>query len=171
MRSIVQSRTYKLSAAPNETNREDRINYSRSQPRLLEAAVLLDAISAATGVPEKFDYHAMTGGGAPAPGARAMQMLPDLCTSQFMDAYGRSMRKTPGPGAPQPNLSQALHMLAGSTYTSKLAKEGGRISQLIQRGAGGDEVLEELYLASLSRLPTDRQRAALLPALYPVPAA
>ncbi len=86
IRSIVQSRTYQLSAAPNENNKEVRINYSRSQPRLLEAAVLLDAISAATGIAEKFDYHAMTGGGAPAPGARAMQTLPDL---MYVAIHGR----------------------------------------------------------------------------------
>jgi hypothetical protein len=79
-----------------------------------------------------------------------------------MDAYGRSMRKTPGPGSPQPNLSQALDMFAGSTYTSKLAKEGGRISRVLEGNANDQEAIEEFYLATLTRLPTDQERTELL---------
>src|SRR5205085_336097 len=57
MRTIVQSRTYQLSATPNENNKDERINYSHAQPRPLEAAVLLDAITSTTGVPEKFELN------------------------------------------------------------------------------------------------------------------
>lgn len=164
MRTITQSRTYQLSSLANETNRNDRINYSRAQPRPLEAAVLLDAISAATGVPEEFRYHPMAGGD-PAAGARAQQMLPDMCPSPFMDAYGRSMRKTPGSGSPQPALSQALHMFAGTTYTSKLSKPGGRLARLLARDGGADAAIDELYLASLTRFPSAAEKQSLLQAL------
>src|SRR5262249_20146523 len=54
MRLIVQSRTYQLSSVPNDSNKNDRINYARSLPRPLDTEVLLDAISSATGVPEIF---------------------------------------------------------------------------------------------------------------------
>lgn len=165
MRTIVQSRVYQLSSAPNEANANDRINYSRSQPRPLEAAILLDAISSATGVSEEFRFHPMAGGGSPSTDARAQQMLPDLCPSQFMDAYGRSMRKTPGPGAPQPNLSQALHMFAGPTYTSKLSRPGGRLAALLDRGASDQEILDEFYLAALTRYPAAGEKRELLAAL------
>ncbi|MBM3754803.1 MAG: DUF1553 domain-containing protein [Acidobacteria bacterium] len=164
MRTIAQSRTYQLSSVANETNRHDRINYSRAQPRPLDAAVLLDAISAATGVPEEFRYHPMANGD-PAAGTRAQQMLPDLCPSPFMDAYGRSMRKTPGPGAPQPALSQALHMFAGTTYNSKLSKPDGRLAQLLARGADDGEAVDELYLAALTRLPTAAEKQSVMQAL------
>jgi len=116
MRMIVQSRTYQTSGEPNATNREDKINYSHSHPRPLEAAVLLDAISSATAVPEKFQFHHFVGGGFAPMGARAENMIPDICPSQFMDAFGRSTRKTLPVEAPQPNLLAALHMVAGSTY-------------------------------------------------------
>ncbi len=164
MRTIAQSKTYQLSSIPNESNANDRINYSRSQPRPLEAAVLLDAISTATGVAEEFRFHPMAGG-EPASGARAQQMLPDMCPSQFMDVYGRSMRKTPGPGSPQPNLSQALHMLAGETYTSKIAKPQGRLAKLLNQNTNDDAVVDDLYLATLTRLPTSQEKTALLAAL------
>jgi hypothetical protein len=164
MRTIAQSRTYQLSSMANETNRSDRINYSRAQPRPLEAAVLLDAISSATGVAEEFRYHQMASGD-PAAGARAQQMLPDICPSPFMDAYGRSMRKSPDPGAPQPALAQALHMFAGKTYTSKLSKPGGRLARLLARGASDAEAIDEFYLASLTRLPSEAEKRALVQAL------
>ncbi|MBM3785165.1 MAG: DUF1549 domain-containing protein [Acidobacteria bacterium] len=164
MRTIAQSRTYQLASAPNETNANDRINYSRAQPRPLEAAILLDAISSATGVAEEFRFHPMAKGD-PAPGARAQQMLPDLCPSQFMDAYGRSMRKTPGPGSPQPNLAQALHMFAGPTYTSKISKPGGRLAKLLERSASDVEIVDEFYLAALTRAPTAAEKESLLAAL------
>jgi len=101
MTAIVHSQTYQLSGIPNRSNKADTADYSHAQPRALEAAVLLDAITTATGVPEKFEYHAYTAdGGDPPRGARAMQMIPDVCQSQFMDTFGRSMRNAL-PGGPQ----------------------------------------------------------------------
>src|SRR5205814_5174713 len=116
MRTIAQSRAYQLSETPNESNKDDKTNYSHAWPRPLEAAVLLDAISSATDVPEKFDFRFVASlkkvaGGAPPAGARAMQMSPDLCSSNFMDAYGRSMRRSLPADRPQPNLLEALAML------------------------------------------------------------
>ena len=63
MRKIVQSATYQLSATPNESNRQDKMDYSHAWPRPLDAAVLLDAISSVTGVAEKFELHPQVGGG------------------------------------------------------------------------------------------------------------
>ena len=162
MRTIVQSRTYQTSGTPNATNVDDRINYSYSWPRPLEAAVLLDAVSSATGVPEQFKFHSMAGGGAAPIGARATEMIPDICPSQFMDAFGRSTRKTLPVEAPQPNLRAALHMVAGSTYTTKISQKGGRLDQLIQQGASDEQVIEEVYLAALTRFPVPEERQRLL---------
>ncbi|MBP62220.1 MAG: hypothetical protein CMJ62_11935 [Planctomycetaceae bacterium] len=162
MRTIVQSRTYQRSGISNDTNKEDRINYSRSLPRPLQAAVLLDAISSATDVEEDFVYHEWVGGGNPPAGIRAMQMIPDLCPSQFMDVYGRSMRKRPESGNPAPTLGQALHMWAGPTYTSKISKQGGRLQRLLERGDSAQEIIEEFYLATLTRSPTPDERGELL---------
>ena len=162
MRTIVQSRAYQLSATPNETNRDDRINYTRSQPRALEAAVLLDATSSATGVPEEFKYLASMEGESPPPEARAVQMLPDITPSHFQDVFGRCTRNALPSGYPQPSLPQALHMLAGSTYTSKISKEGGRLDRLLKRGASDEEIIDELYLASLTRWATPEEKGELL---------
>ena len=134
MRTIVQSRTYQLSATPNESNKEDKIDYSHALPRPLEAAVLLDAITSVTGVPEKFEFHRQAGGGDAPVGTRAMQTIPDICPSQFMDDFGRSMRKALPAGPPQPNLLEALHMMAGPAYNGKISSEGGRLEQTAEEG-------------------------------------
>ena len=62
---------------------------------------------------------------------------------------------------PKPSLGQALHRLVGSTYTEKLSKEGGRIARLLQRNASDREIIEEFYLAALSRFPTRMELTSL----------
>jgi hypothetical protein len=47
-RTIVGSRTYQLSWVPNETNRDDRKNFSHAIPRRLPAEVAYDAVRQAT---------------------------------------------------------------------------------------------------------------------------
>jgi len=74
----------------------------------LEAAVFLDAITSATDVPEKFEFHPIAGGGDPPLGARAVQMMPDLFPSPFMDAFGRSMRKALPAGPPSAKLVRGV---------------------------------------------------------------
>ena len=51
-REIVNSRTYQLSWVPNETNRNDRRNFSRALPRRLPAEVIFDAVVFAASNPE-----------------------------------------------------------------------------------------------------------------------
>ena len=159
IRLIVQSRTYQLSGTPNETNRDDRINYSRAWPRPLDAEVLLDAISQVTGVPEEFKNN--TGMPMP-PGTRALNLdRTHLYPSRFLDMYGRTDRQKVPERRVEANVEQGLHLLAGPTYTSKLSKKGGRIDRFLESGASDREIIEELSLAGRSRFPTPREQAAL----------
>ena len=161
MRRIGRSRTYQLSGRFNETNRDDKINYSRALPRPLEAEVLLDAISQVTGVPEVFAGKYPLTGAAP-PGTRAIQLkLPLSYPSRFLDVYGMPIRDSIPERDGKASLTQALHMLVGSTYTRKLSQEGGRIDQLLKRGTSDREIIEEFYLAGLARFPTEEERVAL----------
>jgi len=52
-------------------------------------------------------------------------------------------------------------MLTGKTFTEKLAREGGRVDRLIRSGAEDGEIVDELYLAALSRFPTAEERTRL----------
>jgi hypothetical protein len=159
IRLIVESRTYQLSSRANATNKDDRINYSRALPRALDAEILLDAVSKVTGSTEIFSGSPTTE--AIAPGTRVIAMMRPEVPSQFMEAYGRPNRLTVPQRKVEPNLRQALHMLAGTTYTEKLFKPGGRIDLLIKKGAGDREVIEEFWLAALSRMPSEAESAAV----------
>ena len=156
---IVRSRTYQLSSIPNETNRDDRINYSHFIPRLMDGEVLLDAVSHVTGVPEVFRDSPESM--APL-GTRAIQLkLPDLYPSRFLTMYGRPNRERVPERKGAPNLAQALHMLVGSTYTERLSKEGSRLNRLLKSGASDRDVVEELYLVTLARFPAAEEQAGL----------
>ncbi len=159
IRTIVRSRAYQLSSEPNQTNGDDSINYSHAQPRALDAEVLLDAISSATGVPVVFEQ----GSGARAPpGTRAVQLkVPAAWESRFMEVFGRPFRRTVPERLSPASLAQALHALVGSTYTENLSAQGGRIDRLFKGGANNEELIEELYLSALSRFPNRQERAAV----------
>jgi uncharacterized protein DUF1553/uncharacterized protein DUF1549/Big-like domain-containing protein len=161
IRLIVRSRTYQLSSKPNETNSEDRINYSHAQPRPLDAEVLLDAISNVSQVPELFVYKRGKEGRAPL-GTRAINLKqPDYHYSRFLDIYGRPNRLLVPERNAKGNLLQALHMFAGSTYTDKLSREGSKIDRLIRSGASNQEIIENLFLSALSRFPQQHEMARL----------
>ena len=166
IREIVQSRTYQLSGAANETNRDDNLNYSRSLPRPLEPAVILDVISQVTGVEPDFSLiHCACSSASQmraAPlGMRAIDVFPGLFPSRFLEVFGQHKRVSIPEGKPQPTLTQALHMVAGPTYTTNLAKEGERVDRLLKDGATNRHVMEELYLAALSRFPTRQEQVEL----------
>ncbi len=166
VRRIVQSRTYQLSGRSNETNRGDTINCARSLPRRLDAEVLLDAISQVTEKEEEFYHvgHPLAPKGKPAvapPGTRAIHLVPELFPSRFLDIHGRHTRSTIRGRDNQPKLEQALHTVAGSTYTTKLSAPGGRIDRLLAAGASNKQIVEEFYLAALTRYPTAREQRLL----------
>jgi hypothetical protein len=156
-RLMVNSRAYQLSSATNETNAADRTNYSHASPRALDAEILLDAITDVTGVAERFEVGMNRGewrGGKAPLGTRSVQLPEaDIYNTDFFDVYGRPNRFSVPERDPSPKLTQALHMLAGTTYNEKLWSPGGRVYDLFQTGASDQKMVEELYLAAFSRLP------------------
>jgi hypothetical protein len=156
MKTIVTSRTYQLSSLTNASNRDDLVNYSHSQPRSLDAEVLLDALVDVTGVPETFSTAVTEGssvGQAPL-GTRAINLKdPDMYFSRFLELYGRPNRGAIPERNVHPNLGQALHMLAGASYVDRLGSKSSRLSRLLESGASDARIFEEFYLAAFSRLP------------------
>ena len=61
-----------------------------------------------------------------------------------------------------PNLGQAMHLLSGATYNTKLSKPGSRLDRLFKSNASNQQMIEELYLASFSRFPTPAEMATLV---------
>jgi hypothetical protein len=61
-----------------------------------------------------------------------------------------------------PTITQALHIINGETLNNKLRAPDNSIDMLIRLGFADEQIVDYLYLSSLSRHPTDDERRALL---------
>ncbi len=151
---MLNSRTYQLSAAPNETNELDDRFFSRFMPRPLMAQILLDVLNDVTGSKEKYGRYPE--------GMRAVE-VPLPVSSRFLNLFGRSDREFLGNLDPllEPTLTQALHIINSPYVNGKLKSRNGTITKLLEPKTGEKmppaELATELYLMTLSRLPTDAE--------------
>lgn len=159
MKLILNSRTYQLSAATLPANESDRRFYSHYNARRLPAEVMLDAISQATGVPEPFQGYPV--------GMRAIQLPDPRVNSYFLSLFGRSERVTACAceRSGDVTLPQLLHLQNGDFLTRKVYAQENRMAVLIKEHGDDAKVLEELYLSTLGRLPTEPERVVVQDAL------
>ncbi|WP_342190281.1 DUF1553 domain-containing protein [Stieleria varia] len=153
IRVIATSRAYQLSAAPNEHNIADMQNYSRYFPRRLQAEVLLDAIDQVTGATTSFANLP--------PGTRAVA-LPDNSyntSSPFLKVFGRpeSTSVCECERVQSASLAQSLHLINAADIKSKIAASNGRVARLTKDANPIEDQVREMYLAALSRLPSDEE--------------
>jgi hypothetical protein len=159
VRAILQSATYARSSRPMRENATDERYYSRYYPRRMMAEVLLDAVSQVTGAPTTFAGYAA--------GTRALQ-LPDVnVDSYFLKTFGRPLRAITCECErnAQPSMVQVLHIANGDTINQKLRAGGNRLEKMLAAGKSNAEIIEDVYLAALSRMPSDAEKAKLLAAL------
>jgi hypothetical protein len=159
VRAILQSATYARSSRPLAENAADTRFYARYYPRRMMAEVLLDALSQVTAAPTEFKSY-------PA-GVRALQ-LPDVnVDSYFLKTFGRPLRSITCEceRTAMPSMVQVLHISNGDTINQKLAAKNNRIEQMLAANMTNEQIVEEAYLAALTRLPTDDEKAKLLATL------
>jgi len=148
IRTIVMSRTYQLSFKPNEWNSEDELNFSRALPRRLSAEELFDAVNIATGTKAQFKEL---------PAESKAQDFPDPHVGQggFLDVFGRPERQTSCECERRSDVSlvQALNLLNGSTIADAIADSEGRVAKLMLTAKTDRQIVEQLYLSALSRMP------------------
>lgn len=158
MRSVLLSRVYQRTVESTRANVRDGRYGSHFLFKRLGSEQLLDAVSAATGVPEKFDGFPL--------GLHAMQIAEAGVPSYFMDQFGRPARSTACACERQetPNLGQMLVMMNDAAINTRLTAKNGRIQALIDGKKTDVQIVEDLYLAALARLPNhgERQRAMTL---------
>jgi len=157
-RKVLLSRTYQLASAPNETNRFDRTNYSHSTIRPMMAEVMVDVLNAALGATENFGAEMPAGSRAIEVGASRLQ---NGSLNYAFRIFGRPPRTTACDceRAMEPGLPQKLFLMADPTVQQKLQAPQGRIRKLLAAHKDDDPVLDDLFLATLSRLPTAKERA------------
>lgn len=153
-RTILRSRVYQLSAATNATSESDRRNYSHAYARPVMAEMVVDMLADAIGVPDNFGPDAPDGSRAMEIGASRLQSK----AAYAFRVFGRPSRALACDcdRSLEPALPQTLYRM---TDTGLLAKiPGGRLRELLKSQRGEKEILEELFLATLSRMPTDQER-------------
>jgi hypothetical protein len=157
-RKILLSRTYQLASAPNETNRFDRTNYSHSTIRPMMAEVMVDVLNEALGATENFGADMPAGSRAIEVGASRVQN--NLLNYAFR-IFGRPPRTTACDceRAMEPALPQKLFLMADPTVQQKMQSPQGRVRKLLAEQTDDNKVLDELFLATVSRLPTAKDRA------------
>jgi hypothetical protein len=149
IRTVMNSRTYQLSAEANDLNRDDSKYFSHSVTKLLSAEQLLDAICAVTEAPEKY-------AGMPL-GTRAVQLPDGEVNHPFLKTFGQPARELACECEREgdSNLAQALQLINGPTVNEKLRKADNRIGRLLAKKLSDADMLNELYVSALSRPPLD----------------
>jgi Protein of unknown function (DUF1553) len=147
IRVIMNSRTYQLSAQTNRDNADDTKYFSHAVTKLLTAEQLLDAICTVTEVPEKF-------AGLPL-GTRAVQLPDGDFNHIFLKTFGQPARESACECERESdsNLAQALQLINGPTINEKVRNPNNRIGRLLKEKTSEGDMLNELYLSTLSRLP------------------
>jgi hypothetical protein len=154
-RTLLKSRVYQLSSASNDSNRDDQQNFSHAAYKAIPAEALLDAISQTTGVAEKFN-------GWPE-GYRAIQIWDNRMPSYFFRIFGRPVRATvcECERSGEPSISQALHLLNSPEIMAKIQHRDGTARRLANSELTDDELIDELYLTTLSRFPIEEERSLM----------
>ena len=155
VRDICNSRTYQRSTKTNPSNAADLNNFARAKVRRQRAEVMLDTITQVTETKNKFT-------GLPL-GARAVQIADGRTTNYFLTTFGRARRDTvcSCEVRADPSLSQALHLMNGETVSQKI-DQGGLVKKLVGEGKTPQQIIEEIYIRSLTRKPTPDETKQLL---------
>ncbi len=151
MRAILNSRTYQLASTGSAKQSEfaadaDRY-FTKAAVRMLMAEQILDAISAATGVPEIFKGYPV--------GTRAVELAEGGINHPFLQAFSKPVRDVSCECAREedPSLPQMLHLLNNKGILNKVSSPESRLAKALRENKDDAVVVEQIYLATLSRRP------------------
>ncbi len=159
LRLICNSRTYQLSVATNEWNRNDTINYAHATARRLPAEVLYDAVYRVTG-----STSAIPG---VAPGTRAAA-LPDVAVQLedgFLNNLGRPVRESACEceRSQELQLGPVMALVSGPTVGKAISDPQCALPGLAEQPTlSDDDLVREIYLRVLNRSASDQEVAAVV---------
>lgn len=158
IRLILNSRAWQLDASTTPDNENDTKYYSHYNVKRLPAEVLLDAMAAATDVPNRFAGYPV--------GLRATQIADPSIDSYFLTLFGRSDRVTACAceRKGEVTLPQLLHIGNSEDILANIRTENGRLATLL-KNPDSIKVTNEIFLSAVNRLPNDSERAAIDAAL------
>ncbi|HVP13209.1 MAG TPA: DUF1549 and DUF1553 domain-containing protein [Phycisphaerae bacterium] len=162
-RLVLNSRVYQLSSRSNEWNVQDVALFSHYPIKRLGAEQLLDAIGQVTETSEDFTSAIPEPYTVLPKGWRATQLFDGSIGTPFLELFGRPSRDTAyeSERCTQASMHQSLYMLSSAQLEAKIGKSP-RIERLTKSDKGNAELVEEIYLAALSRLPNDEEKQRVL---------
>jgi hypothetical protein len=85
---------------------------------------------------------------------------PHIGQEGFLDVFGRPPRESSCECERRSDFSlpQALNLVNGRTISDAVADPKGRVAALVLSGKGDAAMVDELYLASLGRMPSGEER-------------
>jgi len=163
LRTICNSRVYQLASELDPKRDLNGRLFTHRVPRRMQAEVLLDALCQFTGVQESFT-------GQPT-GTRAIALPDPTIGSRFLMTFGRPLRNNACECArvSKPDLAQALFLVGDYGINAKITHKNGRLSKLLKKSKVDKEIVDELYLAALSRRPTADEQKDVTELLAEIP--
>jgi hypothetical protein len=167
LRVILNSATYQLSSRPAAERDSDATDpercFAHASIQMLTAEQILDSISSATGVPEKFPGFPL--------GTRALEIADGDIDHTFLKAFSKPVRDASCECArdPDPSLSGVIHLLNNPSIVGNIRAADARIPGWLSSGLTDDQIVERLYLATISRRPTAQESALVARHLKSVP--
>jgi hypothetical protein len=167
LRTMLNSRTYQLAARLNRFNGDDTQNFSHGLPRRLSAEQLFDTVSQATGIRENFTGRIGNNGtvSMPVGGLRAGQLPDRQLTAEMLDLFGRPRGESSCACErhEEASMTQALHLINGKSLSTRIAAPGGKLARILATPKiTNEQVIEDLYLLVLCRLPKANEKELML---------
>ena len=96
-------------------------------------------------------------------GSRAVQIADGNTTDYFLTTFGRATRETVCSCEVKmdPSLSQALHLMNGTTVTTKI-DQGGLVKSMLAEKKTPEQIIEEIYIRCFTRKPTAEEMKQLM---------
>jgi hypothetical protein len=161
MKLICKSRVYQQSIATNQWNADDNLNYSHAIARRLPAEVLYDAVQRVTGSVSRLPGLE--------PGARAAQLLDSSVElpGGFLALFGKPPRESACECERSGGmmLGPVLAFVNGPIVADAIKDRDNRLAKLTSTEKDDRKIVEEMFLAALSRLPTPKEMESGLQAL------
>ena len=170
IKNIMKSNAYQLSASfPGEWKDAYVSYHARRFARVLTGPEAVDIVTQATSAPFELKLYGADrqyvkeltsplslkgdggGGGALNAGNSPEKQL----VYSFMQAYYQAERAMPPVDKNVSSPVQAMMMMTSPVVTKRVSAEGStRVANLLKSGKSDEEIIEELFLASLTRRPT-----------------
>jgi len=175
MKLILKSNAYALSSQfPVEWKDDYTDYYARKYVRVMTGPEVVDALARATGKPYGFKF-----GGADIQRVKQMTDLADVPgrgrgpggnsdggdVAAIMNAFFENNRDASPPPGNRPTVLQAVLMMSTGAVNNRVAATpGSSLQKLLDSGKTDEQIIEDMYMSSLSRSPAPNEKQYLLDA-------